>query len=305
LVLATGAPGMDRAHNRLVEIKGLLRELGAQRRGPRQVYTDATVVLMFYLSVARNQPRAWACDPDNWPFKMPPGGLPSESQLSRRLRCARVRALLDHVERRVRARDAVPATQVTVLTVDGRGLAIGRNSRDRDSGYGFAAGGTARGYKLHLMIDACGRCVCWRLTPMQTDEREMARRMLRDVRTLRGYVLADMNYDSTRLFAIARERGMQLVVPRRCGTAKNLAKTKQDPARLRSRDMLENTQSEFGRELYRRRGGIERVFGTHACTPELLTHLPPWVRTRARVRPFVQAKLTLAELHRQAKNTAA
>lgn len=287
---------MERALNKLVQIKAVLRGLRAQSRGPRQVYTNATIVLMFFWSVLNNQTRQWACSVDNWPLKMPPGGLPSPSQFSRRFREPSVQQLLDQVEREVAAIDP-PPPGVCVATVDARPLIIGNHSHDKHAGYGRAAGGKAKGYKLHRIIDAQSRGLAWRLGPMNVDERVMARRMIRGL-SVTGYLLGDGNFDSNKLFGVAREHGLQMIVPRRYGPDKGLAVGRHDPARLRSRDYLENTISPFGRELFGSRGGIERHFGTQASTPELLTHLPAWVRTRPRVYRWVQAKLVLGELHR-------
>jgi transposase len=288
---------MGRALNRLVEIKGILKKLRAARRRARETFTDQTIVLIYYWSVLNNQTRAWACDPENWPLKLPPGGLPSESQFSRRFRAARLQRLLDRVEEAVRKIDPPPRDRVCYFKIDGRPLVIGNHSHDPHCGYGRAAGGKARGYRLHEIIDAAGRSVSWRLTPMQGDEREMARRMLRDLAFV-GYGFADKSYDSNAVFDAGMERGIQVVGPRRMGKDKGLGHRRQSPARLRSRDHLENTISRFGRDLYATRSDIERVFGTAACTPELLNGLPAWVRTRPRVHRWVQAKLVLAELHR-------
>lgn len=299
---------MDRALNRLVEIASVLRSLGAQRRRPGERYSDSTIVLVFYLSVLNNQTRAWACRSQNWPLRRPPGGLPSPSRFSRRINSPEILELLDRVEAAVRARDPIQHERVAELVVDGRPLVIGPNSHDRHSGFGRAAGVRARGYKLHLIIDQDGRGVAWRLSPMNTDEREMLRRMLAGPELsglgLKGYLLADRFYDSNALFALARERGLQLVVPRRYGTDKGMGHRKHDPARRRCRDLLENTVSEYGRQMYARRWRIESVFGAEASTPELLTHLPAWVRGRRRTHAFVKAKLVIQELHRQARRHA-
>ena len=289
---------MDRALKRLVEIKGILRALGAQRRGRREAFTDATVALVYYLAVVHNQTQKWACDPAHWPFKVPPGGLPSPSQFSRRLRRPSMRRLLENVEHHVRELDPVPTDRVVALKIDGRPLPIGPHSHDKHAGYGRAAGGKARGYKLHAITDDCGRLVAWKIAAMNKDERTMAARMIKDLACV-GYVLADKNYDSAELFGLARTRGLQMVVPRRRGPNKGLGRRKQDPARTRSRDLLETPNHDFGHDLYLTRAAIERTFGLHATTPELLTHLPAWIRGYPKVRRWVQAKLTLAELHRQ------
>lgn len=292
---------MDRALNRLVEIGQILRGLGAQRRRPREQYTDATIVLIHYWAVLSTQTHAWACDPSRWPLRLPPGGLPSPSRFSRRINSPRVRALLDELEAAIAAIDPVPADRLVTLSVDARPLVIGSHSHDPHAGYGRAAGGKGRGYKFFSITDDIGRTVAWRLGPMNKDEREMARRMLRDLAQtghLCGYLLGDKNFDSNDLFAQARAAGLQLAAPRRHGPGKGLGHRVQDPGRLRCRDLLENTVSEFGRDLHHRRGAIERSYGLAACTPELLTQLPPWVRRRHRVERWVQAKVVIQELHR-------
>lgn len=288
---------MDRALKLLVDVKAALRTLRAHRRRRGEHYTDATIVLIYYWSVLNNKPRGWACRADKWPLKLPPGGLPSQSQFSRRIRSPEVEALLDAVERTVRAIDPPPRGCVVVAAADGRPLPIGNHSHDRHSGFGRAAGGKARGYKLHQFSDIEGRNVCWRLAPMNVDEREMARRMVRGLE-LSGYLLGDKNYDSNALFDAVAATGMTLVVPRRYGPDKGLGKHRHSPARLRSRDLLENDQSDFGRRLHAKRPFIERIFGCAASTPELLNGLPAWVRGRRRVYRWVQAKLVAAELHR-------
>lgn len=287
---------MDRALKLLVQIKATLRTLRASRRRPREQFTDATIVLVYAWSVLNSQPRCWACQRSSWPLKFPPGGLPSPARLSRRLRSEVVIKLLDRLEMMIQAID--PASPgVSVLAVDGRPLVIGNHSHDRHSGYGRAAGGKARGYKLHSIIDIEGRMRCWRLAPMNVDERKMAKRMVRGLQE-EGYLLADSNYDSNPLFDAVATRGLVMITPRRYGSDKGMGKHRHSPARIRSRDLLENTQSDFGRILHALRGFIERWFGQAASTPELLGGLPAWVRHRDRVFRWVQMKLIAAELLR-------
>lgn len=293
---------MERATNWLLQVQAVLRGLRAQRCGPRQHYTDATIALVYYWSVVNTRPQKWACREANWPLKRPPGGLPSPSQLSRRLHTPALERLLNEIDERVQALDPAGAGQVSVLIVDGHELRLSLHSRDRDAGRSFARQRTTRGYKLHLLIDAVGRRRAWWVGPVNIDERVVARRLLAGFHEP-GYVLGDANYDDNPLHAIARARGLQLVAPRRRPEA-GLGHRVHDPARLRCRDLLENTVSSFGRDLHAHRGAIERVFGTYKSTPELLTHLPAWVRGLTRVRRFVQAKLVLAELHRQERQTA-
>ncbi|MBX3362212.1 MAG: hypothetical protein KF705_12360 [Phycisphaeraceae bacterium] len=51
--------------------------------------------------------------------------------------------------------------------------------------------------------DLAGSIVSWRLTPMHCHEAVMAKRMMRDME-LNGYVLADSNYDSVKLYELWR-----------------------------------------------------------------------------------------------------
>jgi hypothetical protein len=99
--------------------------------------------------------------------------------------------------------------------------------------------------------------------------------------------------------------GGQLVAARRMGSHRGPAAGRHSPARLRCKDLLENTVSRFGRELHDPRRGIEREFGYLTSTGGLLTRLPAWVRTYPRVRLWVQAKLILAQLRKRTRSHAA
>ena len=111
--------------------------------------------------------------------------------------------------------------------------------------------------------------------------------------------MADANYNSNRLFAAAREMGAQLLCPRRLRhPGQGLGHHPQDPARLRSIELLESSEARFGPELLGLRGRIEGVLGTLRCHANGLDGLRPWVRTYPRVYRWVQAKLILNELRR-------
>ena len=60
--------------------------------------------------------------------------------------------------------------------LDGKPLTIGGCSKDRQAGYGRAAGGKARGYKIHVIYGSDGSIAAWRIAPMNVDERVMAAR---------------------------------------------------------------------------------------------------------------------------------
>ena len=95
----------------------------------------------------------WACRPENWPPGWRRRRLPSNPTMSRRLRSASVRGLLARLERRV----VGPTGPGLFWMIDGKPLPIGGCSKDRQAGYGRAAGGKAKGYKLHALIGGSGR----------------------------------------------------------------------------------------------------------------------------------------------------
>jgi hypothetical protein len=272
-------------------VKRELAGMGPHRRG-RNRYSDAVIVLVYFWSVICDRPVSWACRRTNWPARLCPRRLPSQSRMSRRLRSVLVRGLINSLEQRV-LREGRPAPLASA--VDAKPLPVGTYSHDRQATWGRGAGGWARGYKLHLLLSLCGTVLDWRLAPMNAPEREMARRMLLRTRCP-GYILGDKQFDANYLYDEAQRHGAQLVAPRQRGQTRGLGSRRQAPGRLRSKDLLENSISPFGRELHHKRDMIERKFGHLTSTAGLLTHLPAWVRTHRRVRLWVQSKLILAEL---------
>src|SRR5690242_7848308 len=110
--------------------------------------------------------------------------------MSRRLRRPPVRALLAALEERV----VRPTAPGLYWMVDGKPLPVGGCSKDRQAGYGRAAGGKAKGYKVHAIVGGGGAVAAWRLAPMNKDERVMAARLLRGRPAIQGYLVADSNY---------------------------------------------------------------------------------------------------------------
>lgn len=292
---------MDRALMIWVQCKALLASLGAQRKGPRQQYSDSTILLLEFWAALNNQPVKWACRRANWPGKLPPGGLPSPSGFSRRVHTPRVVAFRRRLEALLRELDPLPTDRVLTLTGDGHALPVAKHSRDPHARHGRGAGGPAKGYKLHPLCDADGRVASWRLSTMNTDEGQMLRRMLDDLpREACGYLLADASYDDNWLFGTARTHRLQLVAPRkRPGTGLGRGKRRHDPARRRCVTLLEPPLEAvvaprtpgFGASLYDHRDHIERRFGHWASTPELNPDLPAWVRRYPRVHRWVHCKI--------------
>jgi hypothetical protein len=215
--------------------------------------------------------------------------------MSRRLRTKAVQTLLEELERRVTA----PEAPGVFWKIDGKPLAISGCSKDRQAGYGRAAGCKAKGYKLHAVVGANGSLAAWRIAPMNKDERVMAERMLKTA-DIQGYVAADSNYDSNKLHAVCDERGnLQLVTRRRYGPQHGTGHRRQTPGRLRSIALTESPFNDFATALLEGREDIERSFGNLTNWGGGLNGLPAWVRTHPRVHRWVQAKLTLTGLRRR------
>lgn len=274
-------------------ILSVMAEIDKPRRRTREDFSAEDIVITFLWAVLHDRPVSWACQRRHWPIPERRRPRPSPSTMSRRLRTPAVRRLLEQLEQRVLA----PSVDRPLLwMVDGKPLVISGCSKDRQAGYGRAAGGKAKGYKLHAIVGGDGSIAAWRVAPMNKDERVMAGRMLRTT-PLQGYLLADSNYDSNQLHELCDRRGnLQLLCPRRYGPGRGHGHRRQTPGRLRSKELLENLHAEFGRSLFRERSRIERYYGRLTNWGGGLTHLPPWARTHRRVRRWVQAKLILTAL---------
>jgi hypothetical protein len=255
-------------------------------------FSDADIVKVWYWAVIHDRPVSWACRHVNWPPHLRKRPLPSDTTMSRRLRSASVLALQKQVEQHVIA----PKQAELLWIIDGKSLPIGGCSRDRQAGYGRAAGCKARGYKVHVIYSPQDSIAAWRLAPMNQDERVIAERMLKSA-PVQGYALADGNYDSNRLHQLCQARGnLQLITPRRYGPTKGMGHRRQTAGRLRSKAILEDPFPQFGQQLMKQRADIERAFGNLTNWAGGLSGLPAWVRTHRRVHRWVQAKLILTSL---------
>ena len=275
-----------------------LRRIGKGRKNASCTFSDEMIVKVWFWAVINDRPVSWACCQRNWPLYEQRWQRPSESTMSRRLRSETVMCLLLAIKHEV----LNPPALVTLLWfLDGKPLVISGCSKDRQSGYGRAARGMARGYKLHVLLGKTGAIAAWRVAPMNKDERVMGRRMLLSAE-IKGYVLGDGNYDSNKLHAVCDQKGnLQLLTPRRYGPGYGFGHRRQTVGRMRSVQLLENPSPEFGEWLLHQRVDIERFFGNLTNWGGGLTHLPPWARTHRRVHRWVQGKLILNGLKRTAQ----
>lgn len=265
--------------------------LGKSRKRRGCDFSDQDIVTIYYWSVIHDRPVRWACQQRHWPIHRRHRPLPSPTTMSRRLRTPSVITLLHVLERRIVA----PKEPGLFWMIDGKSLTIGGCSKDRQAGYGRAAGGKAKGYKLHAIIGGNG-IAAWRVAPMNKDERVMAKRLLKAV-SIQGYLVADANYDSNPLHAICDRPGdLQLITRRRHGSRHGLGRHRHSPSRLRAIARTENPFPLFADGLIDSRSAIERAFGNLVNWGGGLTTLPSWVRTHRRVHRWVQAKLVLTAL---------
>lgn len=260
-------------------------------------FTDFEILKVWFWSVIHDRPVSWATQRCNWAIHHRKQSLPSNTTMSRRMRSKSILALLKKLEEHIiepKVKDSL------VWLIDGKPLPISGCSKDRQAGYGRAAGGKAKGYKLHAIVGKNGGIASWRIAPMNKDERVMADRMLKSTK-ISGYVVADGNYDSNKLFKTCDEKqNLQLVVRRRYGQQSGLGHRKQAAGRLRSKEILENPDPKFGNDLLAQRDDIERFFGNLTNWGGGMTCLPSWARTHRRVHRWVQAKLLLNGLRRMA-----
>src|SRR5262249_12321218 len=153
-----------------------LAEFGQPRFDPREDFTDHDSVRVWYWAVVHDRPTSWALCPGHWPPHLRRGlRLPSGGTMSKRLRRPTVVALLARLEERV-LRRGEPGLY---WMIDGKPVGIGGGSKDRQAGYGRAAGGKAKGYQLHALVNPRGAGAGGRVAPMNTDERVMAARLVK------------------------------------------------------------------------------------------------------------------------------
>jgi hypothetical protein len=278
----------------------VLASLGKRRKPTNCDFSDEDIVKVFYWGVLHDRSVRWACERRHWPIYERRRKLPSGPTMSRRLRDPAVLALLQAMEQRVVA----PKKPELFWIIDGKPLTIGGCSKDRDAGYGRAAGTMANGYKIHALIGSGGAIAQWRLAPMNVDERVMAEQLLRTA-DIQGYVTGDSNFDSNPLHKVCDERGnLQLVAARR-RRGRGLGHRRHARGRLRSVLLTEGPRADgFGARLLHDRADIERRFGHLTNWGGSLTCLPPWVRTYRRVHRWVQAKLVLSTLKRSREITS-
>jgi len=259
--------------------------------GRRRTYSDAVVALVQLHAVMRGRSPRWAVDKRNWPLWARRLKFPSYSQLMRRLKTPQVGELVERLGREARA--ALPHSGEKLA--DGKPLLVGGFSKDPDARRGKAPGGWAKGYKLHLVADACGAVDAFDVTALDAGEPTVARRLVRRLDLTRVLVRGDSNYDSNPLYRAVADRGGRLLAPRKKPYT-GLGHHPQHRDRLRAIRELE--LCDLAREAHElRRIRIEQALAHLTNLPFGLGPLPNFVRRKHRVHRWVAAKLTLYHLY--------
>lgn len=268
-------------------IVGALKRLPPTR--PRNAaYIDRQILAVYLWSVMHDRPVSWACDRRNWPMQAWRRSLPDQSTMSRRLAHPHTQAcmqmLMDQLSPIERG--------ALVLRIDGKPLPVAKHSQDRRAAIGRGSGGFQKGYKLHAIYARSNRPVAYRVTPMNIDERVVARQMLEEHALGEGYLLGDANYETNPLYDQAASIGRVLVTPRRFKNAKGFCRTRVHSVHRLAMIQRMKDPSPFIRRLLHARRPIETRFANLSNFGGGLTHLPPWVRGR-RVETYVTAKILI------------
>jgi hypothetical protein len=258
-------------------------------RSARSCYGDDVICAVCWWAVVHDRPISWACHREHWPpdFRLP---LPSQPTMSRRLRSAPVEQLFADVEQALLTWFVVAGPQV--LAVDGKPLPVGGPSKDADAAWGRAAGGLAKGYKLHVVWGDAPVPVAWGLSALNMSERRMAAKLISDLPG-QGFLLGDKQYDVNYLYEAAAENGYQLLAPQQ-RPGKALGHRRHSPYRLRGLELL---KTDVGKQLYRQRRRIEFRFAQLTNFVGGLSPLPFWVRRFHRVKLWVHSKLLINAVH--------
>jgi hypothetical protein len=217
--------------------------------------------------------------------------------MSRRLRSTAIEQLLADVEQALLSCFVVLGT--CVLAVDGKALPVGGPSKDADAAWGRAAGGLAKGYKLHAVWGHAPLPIAWGLSALNMSERRMAAKLIRDLPG-QGFLLGDKQYDANYLYEAAAQAGYQLLAPQQ-RPGKALGHRRHSTHRLRGLELL---KTECGKTLYRQRRRIEFRFAQLTNFVGGLSPLPFWVRRFHRVKLWVHSKLLINAVHQLKTNSA-
>jgi hypothetical protein len=272
------------------QVYKLVTKIAKGKTIKRAIYSDSDIVLTYMWAVINDRPVYWACKKSSWPIYYRRRPLPNPSTMTRRLRTLQIQRLLRKTEDHLV--NLFPRS--VCRWIDAKPLPIGGCSKDKQSAFGRAAAGIAKGYKFYAIADKNQGFVQWTVRPMNQGETTIARELITKLED-NGYLIGDGAYDKNHLYDLAGAKYLQLVTPQRIRNAKGLGHFRHSQYRLRAMDLIKRP---FGQSLISGRTLIERMFGNLTCFPSGLKPLPHWVRTLFRVEMWVRAKVILYHLWR-------
>lgn len=263
----------------------ILRQVTRGRKRCDVTHPDFVIVAVFLWAVVNDRSILWATQSKHWPTGLRHFKLPSQSCMSRRLRCDRVIKLFDEIADCLRQCDE----PVDIKYIDAKPLPVSRHSADSEATFGRGAGGLNRGYKLYaiwtpeqVLPDV------WRVYPINRHESKVGRELVADLPLGAGWLLGDSAYDTSPFYEAAGQRGYQVLANRHYKNAKGVGHHRHSEFRLRGLDLI---QQEAYQEMLKKRRGIETCFGNLTGFGGGLITLPPWARRLHRVRLWVHGKL--------------
>ena len=268
----------------------LVMKIANGRTIKRATFFDADIILTYLWAVLHDRPIYWACNKKNWPIYYRRRPLPTASTMTRRLRKQGVQNLLKEAEQALIKRFPPSICR----WIDAKPLPIGKNSKDKQSGFGPAAGLMAAGYKMHTIADSSQGFVIWTVRPMNQSEPKVAQELIHHLDG-EGYLIGDRAYDINILYENLSHKSIQLLTPQRRKNAKGLGHRRNSIHRIRAMYMKDTY---FGQGLLESRDQIERMYGQLTNLGCGLSPLPNWVRTLFRVEMWVRAKLIFYQIWR-------
>jgi hypothetical protein len=257
------------------------------------VYSNQIIVLVHFLAVIRDRSMRWAHRKRNWPLWMRRLDCPGYSQLMRRLKTKAVKLLI--AELNLQFRNQLP--QSAEKFCDGKPLVVGGFSKDPDARPGKLPGdGWGKGYKVHLLADACGAVDLFTVTALDAGEPTVMLKLIQWTQFQNDQIVrADSNYDSNPLYAGFAEKNARLIATRKKpGTG--LGHHPQHPHRLLAIEQLEKSEATL-KAHKRHRIRVEQALAHVTNLPFGLSPLPNHVRRLHRVRLWVLSKITLYHLY--------
>jgi hypothetical protein len=280
-------------HEVWAELSAAISQVDVRWRELQRVeHRTAVIVRVHCWAALHDRPTSWACKRENWSTHTRPRCLPDQSTMSRRMRGEfgkQFEAFRNEVAQTLTGRSC----QSLLKKMDGKALPVAAHSKDPDARWGRGTGQQSKGYKLHMIRSKNPMPEQWAVTPLDVDERVVARRMIKRLDGA-GYLLCDGMYDASDLHDRSAAVNHQLVAPRRKPNT-GLGHRRHSRYRIRCLEMLEPPANVncFGSQLYRQRAAIERDFGNLSSFGGGLSALPAWARRIWRVRAWVHAKLLI------------